>query len=130
MTVYAFDKDGFAPAGRWELPGGFVFHFGNAWEDSEGTIRFDMARYPDDAFLLDTAKAYMRGENGRADSVLAGVTLRPGGSADLQLTDQSAEFPQIDRRFVGGRHAHVWSVGGETPDRPGARTTCSTKGSP
>jgi carotenoid cleavage dioxygenase len=45
--VLVVDKNDFSTY-RWlELPAQWVFHFGNAWEDKDGVIRFDAASYED-----------------------------------------------------------------------------------
>ncbi|MGH7186251.1 MAG: carotenoid oxygenase family protein, partial [Pseudomonadota bacterium] len=45
MRVLAIDKNDLATTQIFELPAGFMFHFGNAWEDAAGVIRFDYVRY-------------------------------------------------------------------------------------
>ncbi len=113
ILVTAYDKDGLAPRGRWELPPGFIFHFGNAWEEADGTIHVDFFHYPDGEFVCNGAKALMRGEPDRgARPVFAQAVLRPDGTSQmLRHTEAPGEFPRMDPRLVGFRHRYVWYAG-------------------
>ncbi len=46
MRVLVVDKNDFSLKSTHEFPACFLFHFGNAWEENNGTIRFDGCRYP------------------------------------------------------------------------------------
>lgn len=96
---------------RWyELPSGFVFHLGNAWEEASGHIRFDMALHPDARGMTEGMPRLMRGEPyGAAPAQLAFVTLDPQrGTARWQLAPFDAEFPRVDPRRVGQRHQQLY----------------------
>jgi all-trans-8'-apo-beta-carotenal 15,15'-oxygenase len=59
--VLVVDKSDFSSY-RWlELPSQWVFHFGNAWEDKAGVIRFDGARASDPMSMIDSFRDVMRG---------------------------------------------------------------------
>jgi len=55
------DKNDFDNHSWLELPAQWVFHYGNAWEDDQGIIRFDAARAPDPMAMIDTFREIMRG---------------------------------------------------------------------
>ncbi len=46
-----------------ELPAQWIFHFGNAWEDNAGVIRFDAARARDPGIMTSTYIEIMRGNS-------------------------------------------------------------------
>ena len=111
MEVLVIDKDDFNQRKTYQLPAGAFFHTGNAFEDSDGTIRFDicLAQSP----RLDTlgGREILEGAGtGRAEPKLAMATLRANGSADIEVTPHSAEFPQIDPRLKTQDHGKVFSV--------------------
>lgn len=54
-------KDDFSKTRWFELPAQWVFHFGNAWEDNAGVIRFDGARSETPEVMTDTFREVMRG---------------------------------------------------------------------
>ncbi len=60
--VLIVDKNDFANHYFLELPAQWIFHFGNAWEDEAGVIRFDAARAEDPGVMTGTFAAIMRGE--------------------------------------------------------------------
>ena len=47
MRVLVIDKQSLKIQKEFELEPGFAFHFGNAWEETDGTIHFDASLYPD-----------------------------------------------------------------------------------
>jgi all-trans-8'-apo-beta-carotenal 15,15'-oxygenase len=91
--VLVLDKDDLTKRRIYELPPFFAFHFGGAWEEADGTIRFDGC-FDKDA-LFATAP------------ILTMVTLRPGGRAGLEPTGVAAEFPREDGRFSGGARRYT-----------------------
>lgn len=126
MRAIAFDKDDWSQRRDWELPPGFLFHFGGAWEEPNGTIHLDAALSDDAEFAFDGAYRVMRGEpspESETQSRLTRVTLGADGRATLDaFGDVFAEFPQIDARLVGQRRKFSWHVGwtdgsGEVSDR-------------
>jgi carotenoid cleavage dioxygenase len=95
-----------------DMPAHWVFHFGNAWEDEAGIIRFDMAAYDDPSIMFGPFRSLMRGVEtparpGRPVQVsldMAAVKVR---FEDLASGDVAAEFPRIDPRLQGQRNNHV-----------------------
>jgi carotenoid cleavage dioxygenase len=111
IRVLVVDKNSLEIVRRHELPGGFVFHHGNAYEEADGTIRFDSVRHPDSTVMTDTLRAVMRGESHRApQSATMVARLRGDGSASSELIPDSVEFPRVDPRRIGQRYRYTWSV--------------------
>ena len=110
MRVLVVDKADLART-RWhELPAGFLFHLGNAWEDDQGTIRFDCALAPDDSTLRAFGSLMSGDYRPGTDSVASLVTLPRQGPGRIERTGLQTEFPRIDARRVGLRHRTVYSV--------------------
>ena len=40
MIALVVDKERFEVMHRYDLPPGFILHYGNGWEEVDGTIRF------------------------------------------------------------------------------------------
>lgn len=99
-------------APRWfELPAGFVFHIGNAWEDGS-TIRLDFMRTPDAWHAMQGLVQLMQGRHvphAYATMTTAALDLSSGRAAQ-QPWPTVAEFPRIDPRLTGRRHRHVFAA--------------------
>lgn len=110
MPVLVVDKRDLSKR-RWhQLPAGFNFHLGNAWEDTAGNISFDVALSADDKVLRSFGDL-MRGEyRDGANPSLALVKLPTAGEPVIERTGLSTEFPRIDPRLVGKRNRQLWSV--------------------
>ncbi len=122
LRVLVLDKNALDQPQWFELPAGFVFHVGNAWEDRDGVIRLDCMRAPD-AFNATTGlKALMRGEFVTEEFArLTLIELDPrNGRARQTVMPQQSEFPRVDPRIVGRRHTQVYGALRLSPgDRPG-----------
>jgi len=121
--VLVVDKDRLEVTRRYELPACFVFHFGNAFEDADGTIRLDAARHADPRAMTESLRLVMRGEwHPPGDTPHMLVRLDPEGGARTEVLGDSIEFPRVDPRRMGQRYRQVWSVefGGGRSDRPSA----------
>jgi len=96
---------------EFRLPPGNLFHLGNAWEDDDGVVRFDMMR-SDDPRSLVAGWSIMRGEYRHAPSAfMTLVELRKDGSAEQSVVSTlEGEFPSVDPRLVGRRHDAVLCV--------------------
>ena len=103
---------------RWyDLPPGFSFHFGNAWEDAAGFIRFDYCVAEDGTVLTETFREIMRGVKRPATGPtrFARVTLDPTTrTAKQEISDLAAEFPRVAPAVVGRRHRWLYSLAGQT----------------
>ena len=112
--VLVVSKDDFTQRRWYQLPSGFSFHFGNAWEDSTGTIRFDYCVAPDATVMTETLRYVMRGEFRAATGPtrFAQVMLRNDGSSTQDVSDVSAEFPRVAPAVVGQRYRQVYALAG------------------
>jgi carotenoid cleavage dioxygenase-like enzyme len=100
--ILVLDKADLGKRRIFEAPPFFFFHLGDAWEEADGTIRFDAALDKDPAFAIEGGAAIITGRDvGGADPAMALVTLRPGGAVDITRTGLSGEFPRTDPRFAG-----------------------------
>jgi len=110
MRILVVDKNDLSSARTLELPAGFMFHFGNAWEDDAGTIRFDYLRYDDATTMTRTFRDLMRGvvvNQREAEVTLATVDLAKGVARQERMPGD-AEFPRVDPRAVGSRHRYLF----------------------
>jgi carotenoid cleavage dioxygenase-like enzyme len=100
--ILVIDKADLSKRRILEAPPFFFFHLGDAWEDADGTIRFDAALDKDPSFAIEGGAAIIEGRDiGAADSAMALVTLRPGGAVEINRSGLSGEFPRTDPRFAG-----------------------------
>jgi all-trans-8'-apo-beta-carotenal 15,15'-oxygenase len=110
LRVLVVEKSDLTAHRLFELPPGFVFHFGNAWEDDAGVIRFDYVR-ADDAHSLSVGfREIMRGNGSQSAPALAThVSLDLGkGWISQTPTPGSVEFPRVDTRVVGERYRQLY----------------------
>ena len=110
--VLVFDKAALARPKVIEMPAHFTFHYGNAWEDSAGTIHLDAARYDDPSILFGPLRTVMRGDirPGPAARLYAQrIDAARGRVTETPLTGpgRGVEFPHVDRRRSGRRHRKV-----------------------
>lgn len=122
LRVLVLPKDRLDAPQWMELPAGFVFHVGNAWEGADGRIRLDCMR-ADSAWQATTGLMDLM--NGRyVPKEFAKVTqieldLRTGRARQTVMPHE-AEFPRIDPRRVGQRHRQLFTaLRLEAGDRPG-----------
>ena len=110
--VLVVDKTDFTRRRWYQLPTGFNFHFGNAWEDSAQNIRFDYCVAADATVMTDTFRYVMRGEfqHATGPTRFAQVVLHAGGGATQEITDVAAEFPRVSPAIVGRRYRQVYAV--------------------
>lgn len=122
MRVLVIDKSDWTKRSWHELPAGFLFHIGNAWEDEAGVIRLDYMRLDDPSILFRTFREVMQDE-GQITPLPAArptlVRLEPGRAALQESRSEAAEFPRVDARVIGTRYAHLYSLFG--PDASGLR---------
>ncbi len=115
MRVIAIDKGDWSRRRTWELPPGFLFHVGGAWEDPDGTIHVDAALSDDSEIATGHARDVMLGTprlEHQSISRMRQITLYPDGRADQAVfSDVCAEFPQVDPRFTGLARRFTWHVG-------------------
>lgn len=109
LRVLTVDKNDWSRQRWYELPPGFVFHLGNAWEERSGVIHLDYLRYDDARVLTDDFRSVMAGLRGTSPwAQPARVTLYPDqGRARQTLLPGRSEFPALDPRTVGQRQRYL-----------------------
>ena len=118
--VLVLDKADLTQTRLYELPTFSFFHLGDAWADTDGTIRFDLAAGQDVRFAVDGARVLVEGR-GRVPgepAQLSLVTLRADGRADRVSSGITGEFPKANPRFAGVRRSLTAHTTGETSGRP------------
>jgi all-trans-8'-apo-beta-carotenal 15,15'-oxygenase len=123
MRVLVLPKDHLDQPQWFDLPAGFVFHVGNAWEDTTaGTIRLDYIRSPDAWSPLHGLRDVMSGRferTGNAGIAFVGLNLKTGRANQTEV-NQETEFPRVDPRVVGVKHSQLFTVlRMDTGPRPG-----------
>lgn len=104
------DKSDFSKQRWFESPASFVFHFGNAWEES-GHIRVDASMYPDASIMFEQQTDVMRGKWVGDVAEATTITLNlASGATSQEEHGIRREFPVIDNRVSGQRHEFVLSV--------------------
>ena len=92
---------------------GYMFHFGNAYEETDGRIVFDVCFYPDGHRFLDALRTVRQGDLDpglAAYPTLYEIDPATGSCREQRLDDRSAEFPRCDDRLVGYRNR--WGYAG------------------
>ena len=100
--VLVIDKADPARRRVFELPTFSLFHLSDAWEERDGTIRFEVCAYGDLAFAAEGARRILEGiDDGSSRARLARIALHPDGRAVYEPLPLFAEFPRNDPRFAG-----------------------------
>ncbi|WP_375283401.1 carotenoid oxygenase family protein [Marinicauda pacifica] len=127
MRAIAIDKNDWSQRRSWDLPPGFLFHFGGGWEERDGTIRLDAALSPNADVILEDVRDIMRGVPQAGNSRMQLVTLGPRGHFRIETPgDGLAEFPQVDPRYTGKRRQYTWHVDW-TPDQARGATAIARR---
>ncbi|MEL6724333.1 MAG: carotenoid oxygenase family protein [Pseudomonadota bacterium] len=124
LQMLIIDKDDLS-AQRWaQAPARMFFHTGSAWEERDGTIKFDVVLYKKPVLGVGGGAAEIRGEwsaNNESDhGVLTQVIIPPHGDAQLVETDILGEFPQVDPRFRGRQRSLTALVSNPSSSGPGS----------
>ena len=124
LQMLIIDKDDLSNQ-RWaQAPARMFFHTGSAWEENDGTIKFDAAFYKEPVLGVGGGTAEIRGEwnqdNFAEEGVLTLVEIPPSGDARLIETEILGEFPQVDPRFRGESRNLVALASGASSQRPGS----------
>ncbi|MEE4301186.1 MAG: carotenoid oxygenase family protein [Pseudomonadales bacterium] len=100
-----------------ELPAQWVFHYGNAFEDADGVIRFDGASAAAPDKLFGSFRAVMGGEavdqaEASARPVLFRIDTRTRRASQEPLAEAGlySEFPVVDPRRSTQRHRWVTTL--------------------
>jgi all-trans-8'-apo-beta-carotenal 15,15'-oxygenase len=114
MTVKIFDRETLALVREAELPAGYVFHFGNAWEERDGTIRFDMV-FGDNTDEIQELRKPMRGEMPDSKERAVVVTMPAKGAPRLTPLRTAVEFPRVSPRVHTKRHRYTYLAAQAAP---------------
>lgn len=121
--VLVIDKDDLTKRRLYELPTFSFFHLGDAWEENDGTIRFDGCFDENPAFGQHAARELIAGRFVAGPMpVLQMVALHPDGKATLTSSGVDAEFPRSDPRKAGLTRTKTVHVGSYSGDRPFAQS--------
>lgn len=100
--ILVVDKADLGARRLYELPAFFAFHFGPAWSEAGGTIRFDACVSDDPSFAVRGGVEVLKGDwTPTPPPVLALITLPREGEATIERTDVTAEFPRVDPAVAG-----------------------------
>ncbi|MDO6428867.1 carotenoid oxygenase family protein [Thalassotalea sp. 1_MG-2023] len=112
MQVLVVDKATLALKKRFDLPPGFAFHYGNAWEESDGSIHFDASLYSS-VDVLHHMNTLMKGLNPTSLSTAKTTlfTLKPNGTVQHDYIGENSEFPRINNEKVGLRNHELYTIG-------------------
>lgn len=121
--VLVIDKADLTQRRLYDMPTFAFFHLGDAWEESDGTIRFDGCFESDPTFGATAARALIAGQHVRTPTpILTMVALHPNGAATLTSSGIGAEFPRADPARAGLPRTATVHVGGYRSDRPFAQS--------
>jgi all-trans-8'-apo-beta-carotenal 15,15'-oxygenase len=116
ILVKVFDRETLALTREAELPAGYVFHFGNGWEEADGTIRFDMA-YGVDCNELQLLRQPMFGQIHKNRVIGRQVTLPPTGAPRVNDLRVGIEFPRINQALTTKRNRYIFTAAQAVPGR-------------
>lgn len=123
LQMLIIDKDDLTSQ-RWaQAPARMFFHTGSAWEERDGTIKFDVVLYKEPILGVGGGAAEIRGEwndeETAENGVLTQVIIPPRGDARLIETGIIGEFPQVDPRFRGQKRRLTALTSEAAIGRPG-----------
>ena len=110
MRVLVLDKNTLSEIKSYELPPGFVFHFGNAWLEKDGTICFDASLYQDADVLHKLSKIMTGQEHQESRAKLVFVSLKTNGQVEINNADITSEFPRILPHLTGHNNQHLYHL--------------------
>jgi carotenoid cleavage dioxygenase-like enzyme len=123
--ILVLDKNDLTVRRQFELPPFFFFHLGDAWEEADGTIRFDACLH-DSPVFVQTGSELVEGRYDHNERpVLTLISLHPDGRAGLSGTGLTAEFPRSAPDRAGLPRPRTYHVGGYQPGRPFAQSIAS-----
>jgi carotenoid cleavage dioxygenase-like enzyme len=117
--VLIIDKANLSKRRIVELPPFGFFHLGDAWEEADGTIRFDVCAYPNMRFAATGASDLLDSKyDGGGIPAMAMAVLPMKGPGRLVKAGVGAEFPKSDTRRAGLPRRFTVHTAGDTPGRP------------
>lgn len=117
MRVLVFDRETLEQTRSADLPPGFAFHFGNGWEDADGTIRFDFCRTPD-LDHMQKLRPVMRGDLaglGQDQTRSELVTIPVKGDVRVETLAVATEFPRVNPRVETRSNRFIYVAAQSSP---------------
>jgi carotenoid cleavage dioxygenase-like enzyme len=112
--ILVIDKSDLDSRRIYDLPAFFAFHYGPAWADSDGTIRFDACVRADPTIATRGGREVLKGDwTPTPPPILALIILSPDGSARMERTEVVAEFPRTDPSVAGWPRAFTIHATGD-----------------
>lgn len=112
LRVLVISKESLTIIKEYQLEAGFAFHFGNAYEDTQGNIYFDASLYPN-VDILHQMSRLMQGDgvhrSARAQTVL--FTLKNNGQTEQASVAINTEFPRVSQHKVGLQNQNLLYLG-------------------
>ncbi|MEM1150818.1 MAG: carotenoid oxygenase family protein [Pseudomonadota bacterium] len=125
LDLIIIEKDNLSNRRTVSVDAHSFFHTGAAWEDSAGAIHIDVALYAEPFLGEGGATNLMRGEfdplEDNGESRLSRIVIPASGPPRIEKTDVDGEFPVVHPQFHGLERRLTAMVGGNAPNRPGAR---------
>ncbi|HEV7577966.1 MAG TPA: carotenoid oxygenase family protein [Caldimonas sp.] len=120
LRILVMRKDDIAQRRVFELPAQLVFHVGNAYERSDGSIALSFVGAPDASFLTRGAVAFVAGriDAPAAASMHTAVLDLRTGRASVESVGNGVEFPRIDPRRIGSAARFVATAASWRNDAP------------
>ncbi len=114
MRVLVISKSDLILQREYELDAGFAFHYGNAWEEPNGTIHFDASLYKN-IDVLHHLSDLMKGQQNPAhvDAKMTLFTLHHSGKTTQSTIDGNSEFPRICSHLVGLNNQEIYHLSSE-----------------
>lgn len=111
MKVLVVDKNTLTLQKQYELPTGFAFHFGNAWQDGLGNIHFDASLYQNIDILhelADVMSGNTRAKPSHGYTTL--FTLYKNGTVTQQAFTDVSEFPRACEHLTGRENRYLFHI--------------------
>lgn len=111
MRVLVINKTDLTLKKEYELQAGFAFHYGNAWEEKDGTIRFDASLYTN-VEVLHNFSNIMKGklDNNYTKAKTTFFTLKSNGIVNSETFDMVSEFPKVCNHIVGLKNKFLYQI--------------------
>lgn len=121
QRVVVVEKDDLSKRRDFELPPGLQFHFGNAYEEKNGDIRFSFCTTEPEFLLTGLKEVLLERVPAPAKGKVTQAVLRMNGNAEItseisQMGDH--EFPQFNPNYTGQFTRYLYTVGQNHMDRP------------
>lgn len=111
MRVLVIDKNTLQYKREYELPIGFAFHFGNAWENRNGDIQFDASLYSDAGIIQQLSRIMQGSQEAFIQNKITLFTLRKNGKTQQQNINTTNEFPRVCAHLTGIKNRYLYFVG-------------------